>query len=100
MEDWAVFGKFDALKLCDLEKKLQMTAARFLSAKAVLDGLQAKALLAGKAYDSDKIKAWGHHRLPGQPQKEPARPGHAPLQGSPPGGKPFRAISFKRMRRI
>jgi hypothetical protein len=31
-----VFGKFDALKLCNLEKKLQMTAARFLSAKAVM----------------------------------------------------------------
>jgi hypothetical protein len=31
-----VFGKFDALKLCNLKKKLQMTAARFLSARAVM----------------------------------------------------------------
>jgi len=31
-----VFGKFDVLMLCNLEKKLQMTAARFLSAKAVM----------------------------------------------------------------
>jgi hypothetical protein len=32
-----VFGKFDALKLCDLEKKLQMTAARFLSANSAAE---------------------------------------------------------------
>ena len=62
-----------------------------------LGGLQAKALLADKAYDSDKIVQAAQKQgmevviaCRGN-RKKPARPRHASLQDAPSGGKPLPA---------